>query len=45
MVYIEDICIKMLKKINDNDQKMIHQWRNHPEVRSVMFSDHEISWD
>ena len=35
----------MLKEACDNDQKKIHQWRNLPEVRDVMFSHHEITLD
>ena len=35
----------MLKPVCVTDQGKIHQWRNSPEVRDVMFSNHEITWD
>jgi UDP-4-amino-4,6-dideoxy-N-acetyl-beta-L-altrosamine N-acetyltransferase len=33
----------MLKPVTDRDIQTIFNWRNHPEVRKVMFTDHEIS--
>ncbi len=33
----------MLQPVNDSDLALILKWRNHPEVRKVMFTDREIS--
>lgn len=35
----------MLQPVNDSDLARILKWRNHPEVRKVMFTDREISMD
>ncbi len=32
-----------LKPLSEADLPMVLRWRNHPEVRRVMFTDHEIS--
>lgn len=32
-----------IRLATENDKWMIRDWRNHPEVRSVMFTNHEIS--
>ncbi len=32
-----------LKPLTEADLQMVLRWRNHPEVRRVMFTDHEIS--
>ncbi|WP_394128829.1 UDP-4-amino-4,6-dideoxy-N-acetyl-beta-L-altrosamine N-acetyltransferase [Shewanella maritima] len=32
-----------LRQATDNDLHQVLQWRNHPDVRSVMLTDHEIS--
>ena len=33
----------MLRKIKKSDLKEILEWRNSPEVRKVMFTDHQIT--
>ena len=33
----------MLSPVSNNDLELILKWRNHPEVRAVMFTDREIS--
>ena len=35
----------MLREIDQQDLKQILGWRNMPDVRQNMFTDHEISWD
>jgi UDP-4-amino-4,6-dideoxy-N-acetyl-beta-L-altrosamine N-acetyltransferase len=35
----------MLRPITDADLRMVLDWRNHPEVRRYMYSQHEISFD
>lgn len=35
----------MLQPINDADLALILKWRNHPEVKNVMFTDQEITMD
>jgi UDP-4-amino-4,6-dideoxy-N-acetyl-beta-L-altrosamine N-acetyltransferase len=35
----------MLRAMNDNDLKMVLNWRNQPEVRQRMFTRHEISME
>lgn len=34
-----------LKPLTINELQLILPWRNHPDVRRVMFNDHEISWE
>lgn len=35
--------VMKLKLLTEADLPMVLRWRNHPEVRRVMFTDHEIS--
>ncbi len=35
----------MLRSMTDNDLEMVLKWRNLPEVRQMMFTQHEISWN
>ena len=35
----------MLRPMTDNDLEIVLKWRNLPEVREMMFTQHEISWN
>ncbi|RKX27383.1 MAG: UDP-4-amino-4,6-dideoxy-N-acetyl-beta-L-altrosamine N-acetyltransferase [Candidatus Zixiibacteriota bacterium] len=42
---MDELISVQLKPLTDAEIPMVLRWRNHPLVRKVMFSDHEISLD
>ncbi len=38
-----DVLLKNFVNLSDEEVEMVRRWRNHPEVRRWMYTDHEIS--
>lgn len=39
----EDIKLKNFTNLSEEEHEIVRRWRNHPEVRKWMYSNHEIS--
>ena len=44
-LYWPDPDLGMLRPMTDADLERVFFWRNHPSIRSHMFTQHEITWE
>ncbi len=42
-IELGDVLLKNFVNLNEEEIEMVRMWRNHPEVRRWMYTDHEIS--